>query len=143
MKRHPPVHGPRWLIVAGLGALVVTTAGCGSPASPGAANTTTSVPALTGVTTSPASLAAARVEWVKGSKVPSYVQPIYLRSAALSLAVAVSFGGPHSSNEKVAEGQLLQLASLPATSATAHQKSEASSDLRALNTFFNTSRLYE
>ena len=79
----------RFLVLLVLGVLTVTTAGCGSPEPKGASNATTSTTAI-GVIPAQHSLAAAKVAWVKGAKVASYAQSIYLRSAALDLAVAVS-----------------------------------------------------
>ena len=132
----------RFLVLLVLGVLTVTTAGCGSPEPKGASNATTSTTAF-GVIPAQHSLAAAKVAWVKGGKVASYAQSIYLRSAALDLAVAVSLGVRHAAIDQTAERELLQLAALPETNDSAKQKSEATRDLRALNAFFDTTKLYE
>lgn len=132
----------RFLVLLVLGVLTVTTAGCGSPEPKGASNAATSTTAF-GVIPAQHSLAAAKVAWVKGAKVASYAQSIYLRSAALDLAVAVSLGVRHAVSDQTAERELLQLAALPETNDSAKQKSEGTRDLRALNAFFDTTKLYE
>jgi hypothetical protein len=137
-------HGLRkFVAIVGLGALVATLSGCGTPASTGASNTTTSTPSTTVNTTPPPSAAAAILEWERGATVPSYQQSAYLRKAAADIERLLHDGIPNPSNFQTAERELLQLALIPETSASSAQRAEATHDVRALNTFFGTTGLYQ
>jgi hypothetical protein len=133
----------KFVAIVGLGALVATLSGCGSPESTGASNTTTSIPSSTLSTTPPARAAAAILEWERGATVPSYQQSAYLRKAAADIEQLLHGGIPNPSDFQTAERELLQLASLPETSDSTAQRAEATHDVRALNTFFGTTGLYQ
>lgn len=129
--------------LAGLGVLLVSSGGCtvsDPAASPISAASTTTSPS------SPPALqeiATAKREWVAGSSAPSYVQSTYLRHAATYLTRAIVDGVNDATACQTSVEQLRQLASLPETNDSPSQRSQARSDLRALNSFFDTKRLFE
>jgi hypothetical protein len=88
-------------------------------------------------------LACARIEWVAGSSVPSYVQSAYFHTAAVELARAIGAGVNDTSSFQSRLEELRQLATLPETNDSPTQRSQARQDPRDLNIFFNTKRLYE
>ena len=88
-------------------------------------------------------LACARIEWVAGSSVPSYVQSAYFHTAAVELARAIGAGVNDTSSFQSRLEELRQLATLPETNDSPTQRSQARQDPRDLNIFFNTTRLYE
>jgi hypothetical protein len=137
------VRWRRYLVIAGLGALVLTTAGCnlsGSTVMPAAATSTTIARPRT---VALHEYAAAKREWEEGSFASSFQQAYYFKRAATFLAVAISDGVSDVAKYVASVRQLRQLASLPETSDTAQQHAQARGDLRALNLFFNTKGLYE
>jgi hypothetical protein len=83
------------------------------------------------------------VQWQEGAAAISADQGSYLTQAATDLSNAIAAGEGNTSGYSSAVSELQQLASLPETSDTPAQISEAQSDLMALNTFFGTSGLYE
>jgi Zn-dependent M28 family amino/carboxypeptidase len=87
--------------------------------------------------------AGAKRAWVAGSYASSFEQSTYLYRAANRLVHGVVPGAPGDARYKVSIRQLRQLASLPETSDTPTQVSEAHADLRALNVFFGTKDLYD
>jgi hypothetical protein len=83
------------------------------------------------------------VEWQGGASAISADQGSYLTQAATDLSNAIAAGEANTSGYSSAVQELQQLASLPETSDTPTQISEAQSDTTALNTFFGTSGLYQ
>jgi hypothetical protein len=88
-------------------------------------------------------LASAKIEWVAGSSAPSYLQSTYFHTAAVYLARAIGAGVNDASAFQSSLEELRQLATLPETNDSRAQRSQARQDLRALNLFFDTKRLYE
>jgi uncharacterized protein YfiM (DUF2279 family) len=101
----------------------------------------TTSPSMTSV--AHAEFTAAKGQWVLGSKAPSFRTSAYLRSAATDLSRGLDSAGSSVVRYKKAISELRQLASIPETSDSAQQKSEAHRDLVALNLFFATKGLYE
>jgi hypothetical protein len=122
-------------LLAGLGLAMLTLSGCNSQASTSRATT---APAAV-----PAGFSAAKRQWVLGSNALSYETSKFLRGAASDLSGALANAGTHVATYRKAISELRQLASLPETSESARQQSEARRDLAALNSFFGTKGLYQ
>jgi hypothetical protein len=120
-------------LLAGLGLATLTLSGCNSQAP-----TPTPTPAAV-----PAGFNAAKRQWVLGSNALSYETSKFLRSAASDLSGAQANAGTHVATYRKAISELRQLASLPETSESAQQRSEAHRDLAALNSFFGAKGLYQ
>lgn len=88
-------------------------------------------------------LAAAKRAWVKGSYASSYQVGVYLRRSASDLERAAVPDAKDRLAYREAARELRELAALPETGDTTSQRAEAQHDLRALNSFFDTTRLYE
>jgi hypothetical protein len=138
MSDAPPLKSMKWriLILAGLGLVATTTSGCTTTPS-------SAKPPVAAQFTAHAAFVDAKRAWVAGSYASSFEQSTYLRRAANWLVHGVVPGAPGDARYTVAIRQLRQLASLPETSDTPQQKSEAHSDLQALNAFFSTKNLYD
>jgi hypothetical protein len=134
----PRAKSKKWriLILVGLGLVVTTTSGCTT--SPSSAK-----PPVAAAFTPHEAFVDAKRAWVAGSYASSFEQSTYLLRAAKWLVHGVVPGAPADGRYRVSIRQLRQLASLPETSDTPQQKSEASSDLRTLNAFFSTKNLYD
>ncbi len=115
------------------------TAGtCSPPAS--AYPTPPTIPTTTSTTSpsTPAGFTMAKQAWENGAMAISADQDMYWNEAAADLASVGA--GNEAYNEAIAE--LKQLVSIPETSDTPTQISEAQNDTAALNTFFGTPGLY-
>jgi hypothetical protein len=131
---------------SGGGSASITTSTNSSSKSHTATTATTSTTATTTTTSAPqppAGFAAAKLEWQQGASAISADQNSYFTQAATDLSNAIAAGEGNTSGYSSAVQELQQLASLPETSDTPAQMSEAQSDITALNTFFGTSGLYE
>jgi hypothetical protein len=136
---HRSITWRKFLGLAGLGTLLIGTGGCAMSST---APTNLTMPS----TMNPLArieLAGARTEWAAGSSAPSYLQSTYFHTAAVELARAIGAGVNDASSFQSSLEELRQLATLPETNDSPAQRSQARQDLRALNTFFNTKRLYE
>jgi uncharacterized NAD(P)/FAD-binding protein YdhS len=127
------------VVLVGLGLVFTTTAGC--TVSDSTAKTTSTV--TTTLVTPREAFDTAKRAWVAGSFASSFEQSTYLRRAATRLSRGVTSRNSEVVLYKSSVKELRQLASLPETSDTSQQKSEARADLHALNVFFDTKGLYE
>jgi ABC-type Fe3+-hydroxamate transport system substrate-binding protein len=93
-------------------------------------------------TTQPGGFGAAKQQWEEGAMADSADQTRFFNLAAGDLNSAITTGANHSDYAHAVQ-ELQQLASLPETSETPTQQSEAQHDVQALNTFFGTSGLYQ
>src|ERR1035438_1007024 len=136
---HRSITWREFLGLAGLGTLLIGTGGCViSSAAPANRTMPSTMTPLAGI-----ELAAAKIEWVAGSSAPSYVQSAYFHTAAVELARAIGAGVNDATAFQSSLEELRQLAKLPETNDSPAQRSQARKDLRALNIFFNTKRLYK
>lgn len=117
-------------------AVLLATACSVLMAKPAASNPTSSAREL-------AAFAAAKREWVRGSRASSYQTSRFLRGCAEDLTRAIAADVDHRDAYHSAVAWLLQLAALPETSDTPAQIRTAHRDLTSLNRFFDTKNLYE
>jgi hypothetical protein len=87
--------------------------------------------------------AAAKNQWVQGASASSADQGANWDQAATDLSNAAPSAGSQSASYMMAVQELQQLASLPETSETPTQMTEAQQDTSALNSFFGTPNLYD
>src|SRR5580658_7833896 len=123
-----------------------TNAATTTSTSPATTSTTTTVPATSTTQTTSAQanpgFTAAKNQWIGGASAISADQDSYWNQAASDLANAAPSAGSQSASYMMAVQELQQLASLPETSETPTQMTEAQQDTSALNSFFGTPGLY-